>query len=41
MIVYLSPVPVGQQRPQVFMATPGLYPSPSFLASQQQQQPMF
>jgi hypothetical protein len=41
MAVYPGPVPAGQQRPQAFMATPGLYPSPDFLAGQQQQQPLF
>jgi hypothetical protein len=39
MTVYPGPVPIGQQRPQAFMATPGPYPSPRFLPGQQQQQP--
>jgi hypothetical protein len=38
MTVYPGPVPAGQQRPQAFMATPGLYLSPEFLLGQQQQQ---
>jgi hypothetical protein len=41
MTVYPGPVPVGQQRPQAFMATPGLYSSPDFLPGQQQQQPLY
>jgi hypothetical protein len=31
MTVYPGSVPAGQQRPQAFMATPDLYPSPGFL----------
>jgi hypothetical protein len=41
MTVYPGPVPTGQQRPQAFMATPGPYPSPGFLPSQQQQQSLY
>jgi hypothetical protein len=37
MTVYPGPVPTGQQRPQVFMATSGPYLSPGFLLGQQQQ----
>jgi hypothetical protein len=37
MTIYPGPVPTGQHRLQVFMATPGLYPSPGFLSGQQQQ----
>jgi hypothetical protein len=28
MTMYPSPMPAGQQRPQAFVATPGLYASP-------------
>jgi hypothetical protein len=38
MTMYPSPVPVGQQRPQAFVATPGLYVSPGLLSGPQQQQ---
>jgi hypothetical protein len=41
MTVYPSPVLARQQHPHAFMFTPGLYPSPGFLADQQQQQPLF
>jgi hypothetical protein len=30
-------VPAGQQRPQAFVATPGLYASPDFISGPQQQ----
>jgi hypothetical protein len=41
--MYPSPVPAGQQRPQAFIATPGLYVSPSLLSwpQAQQQQPLY
>jgi hypothetical protein len=32
MTMYPSPVPAGQQRPQAFVATPGLYSSPDLLS---------
>jgi hypothetical protein len=37
------PVPVGQQRPHAFVATPGLYASPGLLSGPQQlqQQPLY
>jgi hypothetical protein len=41
MTVYPSPVPIGQQRPPAFMATPGPYSSPGFLPGQQQQQSLY
>jgi hypothetical protein len=41
MPVYPGPVPTGQQCPQAFMATPGLYTSPGFLPEQQQQQSLY
>jgi hypothetical protein len=42
MTMYLSSVPAGQQRPQAFVATSGLYVSPGPLSGpQQQQQPLF
>jgi hypothetical protein len=41
MTIYPGPVPTGQQRPQVFMTTPGPYPSPGFLPNHQQQQPLY
>jgi hypothetical protein len=41
MIMYPGLVPVGQQRPQAFMTTPGLYASPSLLSGPQQQQPLY
>jgi hypothetical protein len=41
MTMYLDPVPAGQQRPQAFVATPGLYASPSLLSGPQQQQPLY
>jgi uncharacterized membrane protein YgcG len=37
MTMYPGPVPVGQQRPQAFVATPGLYASPGLLSGPQQQ----
>jgi hypothetical protein len=37
MTIYPGPVPTGQQRPQAFMATPGLYASPGLLSGPQQQ----
>jgi hypothetical protein len=40
--MYPSPVPAGQQRPQAFVATPGLYASLGLLSEpQQQQQPLY
>jgi hypothetical protein len=36
MIMYLGPVLARQQRPQAFVATPGLYMSPGPLFGQQQ-----
>jgi hypothetical protein len=41
MTMYPGPVPARQQRPQAFMATPGLYASPSLLSRPQQQQPLY
>jgi hypothetical protein len=42
MTMYLGTVPAGQQRPQAFVATPGLYASPGLLSGpQQQQQPLY
>jgi hypothetical protein len=42
MTMYPSPVPAGQQRPQAFVATLGLYASPGLLSRpQQQQQPLY
>jgi hypothetical protein len=38
MTMYPGPVPARQQRPLAFMATPGLYASPSPLSGPQQQQ---
>jgi hypothetical protein len=38
MTMYPGPVPVGQQHPQAFVATPGLYASPGLLSEPQQQQ---
>jgi hypothetical protein len=38
MTMYPGLVPVGQQRPQAFVATPGLYASPGLLSGPQQQQ---
>jgi hypothetical protein len=35
MVVYPGPVPIGQQHPQAFVATPGPNPSPRFLPGQQ------
>jgi hypothetical protein len=40
MTMYPSPVPVGQQRPQAFVTTPGLYVSLG-LMSRPQQQPLY
>jgi hypothetical protein len=37
MAIYPGPVPAGQQRPQAFVATPGLYASSSLLFRPQQQ----
>jgi hypothetical protein len=37
MTMYSGPVPTGQQRPQAFVATPGLYASPTPLSGPQQQ----
>jgi hypothetical protein len=37
MTIYPGPVPAGQQRPQVFVATSGLYASPDLLFGPQQQ----
>jgi hypothetical protein len=37
MTMYSGPVPTGQQRPQAFVATPGLYASPAPLSGPQQQ----
>jgi hypothetical protein len=40
--MYPVPVPTGQQRPQAFVATLGLYASPGLLSGpQQQQQPLY
>jgi hypothetical protein len=39
--MYPGPVPVGQQRPQAFVATPSLYASPDLLFGSQQQQPQY
>jgi hypothetical protein len=36
MTIYPGPMPVGQQRPQAFVATPGLYASPGLLSGPQQ-----
>jgi hypothetical protein len=36
MIMYPGPVPVGQQRPQAFVTTPGLYASLALLSGPQQ-----
>jgi hypothetical protein len=43
MTMYPGPVPTGQQRLQAFVATPGLYASPSLLSGPQpqQQQPLY
>jgi uncharacterized protein YkwD len=38
MTMYPDPVPAGQQRPQAFVVTPGLYASPVLLFGPQQQQ---
>jgi hypothetical protein len=35
MTMYPGPMPVGQQRPQAFVATPGLYVSPGLLSGPQ------
>jgi hypothetical protein len=37
MTMYPGPVPVGQQCPQTFVATPGLYASLGLLPGPQQQ----
>jgi hypothetical protein len=41
--MYPGPAPAGQQRSHAFVATPGLYTSPSFLSGpqQQQQEPLY
>jgi hypothetical protein len=41
--MYSGPVPTGQQRPHAFVATPGLYASPSLLSGPhpQPQQPLY
>jgi hypothetical protein len=36
MTMYSGPVPAGQQRPQAFVATPGLNASPGLLSEPQQ-----
>jgi hypothetical protein len=43
MTIYPDPVPARQQRPQAFVATPGLYASPSPMSrpQPQQQQPLY
>jgi hypothetical protein len=42
MTMYPDPMPARQQRPQAFVATPGLYASSGLLSGpQQQQQPMY
>jgi hypothetical protein len=43
MTMYPGPVPAAQQRLQAFVATPGLYASPSLLSGPQpqQQQPLY
>jgi hypothetical protein len=41
MTMYSVPVPAGQQRPQAFVATPGLYASPSLLSGAQPQHPLY
>jgi hypothetical protein len=41
MTMYPGPLPAGQQRPQAFVATPGLYASPSLLSKPQPQQPLY
>jgi hypothetical protein len=41
MTMYPCPVPTRQQRPQAFVATPGLYASPDLLSGPQQQQPPY
>jgi hypothetical protein len=41
MTIYPGPVPAGQQRPQTFVVTPGLYASPSLLSGPQPQQPLY
>ncbi len=44
MTMYPGPVPARQQRPQAFVATPGLYASPGLLSGPQQhhqQQPLY
>jgi hypothetical protein len=43
MTMYPGPVPAGQQRPQAFVATSGIYVSSSLLSGpqQQQQQPLY
>jgi hypothetical protein len=41
MTMYPGPVLAGQQHPQVFVATSGLYASPGPLSGPQQQQPLY
>jgi hypothetical protein len=41
MTMYPGPVPTGQHCPQAFMATPGLYASPSLLSGPQPQQALY
>jgi hypothetical protein len=41
MTMYPGPVPARQQRPQAFVATLGLYASPSLLSGPQPQQPLY
>jgi hypothetical protein len=42
MTMYPGPMPTGQQRPQAFVAMPGLYASPGPMSEpQQQQQPLY
>jgi hypothetical protein len=40
-VMYPGPVPLGQQRPQAYMATLGTYTSPRFMPGQPQQQPLY
>jgi hypothetical protein len=42
MTMYPDTMPTGQQRPQAFVAMPGLYASPGPMSGpQQQQQPLY
>jgi hypothetical protein len=42
MTMYPGTMPTGQQRPQAFVAMPGLYASPGPMSGpQQQQQPLY